>query len=55
MFRCGRGAERGNGVMHAGLVQTDHIHVALDDHQSLQRRTTLSNFVEAVELAAFVK
>ena len=51
----GRRAERRHGVLDSGLMQSNHIHVALDHHQAAQRLSALAYLVEAVQLAPLVK
>ena len=50
-----RGAHRRDDVLEAGLVQGDHVHVALDDDRLVSRADGLARPIQAVEQAALAE
>ena len=55
MFGRGGGAERGHRVLHAGLVESHHVHIAFDDQQAFQLDARQPHFVQAVEFASLME
>ena len=55
MVRRGGGAQSGNRVVEPGARQANHVHIAFDDHQTVNLPQRLAGFVEAVQLTAFVE
>ena len=55
MFGSGGRAQRGHRIGDTRLMQAHYVHIALDHQQTADGGAALTNFIQAVQLAAFVK
>ena len=55
MVGCACGAQRGHGVGKTQLGQRHHVHIAFCDQHKARAVQGFAGFVQAVQLAPFVK